>query len=149
VNAQLCAGLQARMVLYQYDFCDAGACDGYKLSVKGVARLADIARMLPATNFHPITIEASFQNPQLDARRREFVMQTLGQLNVPVPEQLVVVASLQERGLNGTDSIILTRNLYRATTTGGAQQPTTTATYNGANGGTGTGGATATGGQTQ
>jgi hypothetical protein len=139
------------MVLYQYDFCDPTACDGYKLSPKGVARLADLARMLPASNFHPIIIEASFQNPQLDAHRRYFVLQTLGQMNVPVPEQLVVVGKPESaNGLSGSEALILNHNLYRDTAAGGAQLPTTNATYNSANGGTGTGGLGATsGGQAQ
>jgi hypothetical protein len=100
--------------------------------------------MLPASNFHPITIEASFQNPQLDARRRDFVLQTLAQLNVPVPDQLIVVGTPNARALDGGEALILNHGLYRATAAGGAQLPTTNATYNGANGGTGTGGATAT-----
>jgi hypothetical protein len=145
LNAQICAGLKARMVLYQYDFCDASACDGYKLSPKGVLRLADLARMLPATNFQPIMIEASFQNPQLDARRRNFVLQTLNQLNVPVPEQLVVVGTPDARGMSGSDALLLNSNLYYDTHARGSQLPTTSATYNGTNGGTGTGGAGITG----
>jgi hypothetical protein len=150
VCAQICTGLQARMVLYQYDFCDPTACDGYKLSVKGVTRLAELARMLPASNFHPITIEASFQNPQLDARRRDYVLQTLGLLNVPVPDQLVVVGKPDAPGLNGQEALILNRNLDRDVRAGGSQLPTTNATYNSANGGTGTGGmGTTSGGQAQ
>jgi hypothetical protein len=109
------------MVLYQYDFCDASACDGYKLSPKGVARLTDIARMLPTTNFHPITIEASLQNAQLDAARRAYVLRTLSHLNLPVPEQLVVVGTPQTPGLNGTEALILHANLLRDTKAGGSQ----------------------------
>jgi hypothetical protein len=142
--------MQARMVLYQYDFCDAGACDGYKLSVKGVARLADMARMLPATNFHPIMVEASFQNPQLDARRRVFVLQTLGQLNVPVPDQLVVVGTPQDRGICGEDALILTQNMYNDTRARGAQLSSPNATYGASSvGGGSSGGGSSGNGQSQ
>jgi hypothetical protein len=147
MKAQVCAGLQARMVLYQYDFCDPTACDGYKLSSKGVARLADLARMIPASNFHPIMIEASFQNPQLDALRRSYVLQKLGQLNFPVPEQLVVVGTPQDRGICGEDGLILTQNMYNDVRARGAQLSTPSATYGGSTG-SGGGGAS-TSGQTQ
>jgi hypothetical protein len=118
--AQICSGTKARMVLYQYDFCDAAACDGYKLSVKGLARLADIARMLPATDFHPITIEASFQNPQLDARRRAYVLLVLNQLNIPVPEQVVVVGPPPTPGFNGQESLLLQLSVLRQLQNGGS-----------------------------
>jgi hypothetical protein len=150
LNCQLCAGLKARMVLYQYDFCDAAACDGYKLSPKGVVRLAEIARMLPASSFSPITIEAAFQNPKLDAARRAYVLQTLNQLNLPVPEQLVVVGAPQAGpGVSGAEALIVNQNIYRDVKAGGSQLPTSNASYGQTNGGTGTGGNSAAGNSNQ
>ena len=84
-------GWQLASVLYHYDFCDETACDGFKLNAKGYERLQDIARMFPCSNFQPIIIETTPQNAKLDAARREYVWKLLVQLNVSVPDQLVVV----------------------------------------------------------
>ena len=114
LKVQICNGLAARFVLYEYDFCDAASCDGCKLSPKGYERLTDIARMYPASNFQPIVIEST-QDPTLDAARRDYVWKSLLQMDRPVPGQLVVVGHPRTPSLNGQEAAILHVNLLKQT----------------------------------
>jgi hypothetical protein len=123
-NAQICNGIGARMTLYHYDFCDARAADGYKLNERGVARLGDIARMFPCSNFHPIVIEYTSRNSALDAARRDYVLRALRQMSVPVPEHLVVVGRPEVKGLRGDEAVILDKNLKEQTKNGPTASPT-------------------------
>jgi hypothetical protein len=115
LNAQICNGLAARMVLYHYDFCDAAGADAGQLNEHGMARLADIARMFPRSCFHPILIERSSCNAALDAARREYVVRMLGQMNASVPDALVVVGKPATPGLSGQEAVLLHKNLIEQT----------------------------------
>ena len=119
-KTQICNGLAGGFVLYEYDFCDAAACDNYKLSPKGYERLADIARMFPCMNFHPILIESTPHDAKLDAARREYVWKQLLQLNSPVPFQLVVVGHPRTPALRGDEADIIYKNLLKQTESSGA-----------------------------
>ena len=141
-KTQIRNGVAARLVLYQYDFCEPEACDGYKLSAKGYERLEDIARMFPAGNLQPIVIETTPENPKLDAARREHVWKALLQMNAAVPDHLVVVGHPRMPALNGQEALILHANLLKQTQSGGLLQGTA---GGGASGGASGGGSTSGG----
>jgi hypothetical protein len=114
--------MAARLVLYQYDFCDAAACDGYKLSPKGFERLEEIARIFPCSDGQPILIESTPHDAKLDATRRDYVWRSLLQMNVPVPDHLVVVGHPRTPALNGQEAVILHLNLLKQVQSSGAPQ---------------------------
>lgn len=120
MGTQILNGMAARMVLYQYDFCDGTADEAAKLNPHGYRRLCEIAAMLQYCSAYPVVIEYTPGNPALDAARRDHVLKALGELTVAVPEQGVIVGVPAVRGLSGEEAFTIHQNLLRDTESGGA-----------------------------
>lgn len=104
VNRQIRNGTRDRMVLYLYDFHDAGLGDETTLNPHGLRRLDDLRRMMQC-NSTPLVIEPSGKNAELDEARREHVLSLLQDSTFAVPEDWVVVARPDARGLHGEDAL--------------------------------------------
>jgi hypothetical protein len=106
-------GQAARMVLYHYDFQPGGSA----LNLRGKDRLAKIAaRFVP--DGHPIIIERILDNPVLGEARREAVLKELGQLQIPVSPDAVVVGAPPAIGLHGVEAELIYLNQLSQTQAG-------------------------------
>jgi len=96
-------GEAARMVLMEYDFESGGS----KLNYRGLQQLGSIAYMLPR-NFFPVIIEQSKTgNPELDAQRRQEVLNILAQAPFPVAPERILVANPIPAGMDSPQPSIV------------------------------------------
>jgi len=116
IKAQIENGMAAQMVLYRYDFESDAAGEGLKLNDRGHKQLVKIARMLQC-NPCPLIIEATDENRELAAMRRDYVLAALRQLSCDIPDELVVVADSPVVGLDGEEALLIHGNMLRGTQT--------------------------------
>jgi hypothetical protein len=114
-RTQVSNGEAARMVLYNFDFCDGGD----TLNVRGKDKLAQIAAMM-CRNPYPLVIERTPYDIRLGEARRVAVLNELAQCGLPIPRERVVVAAPIANGLNSLEAPIIGSNLLRQTTQQGA-----------------------------
>ena len=134
-------GEAARMVLFEYDFEE----NSERLSPRGMLQLSRISYMLPR-NFFPLVIQASpHGNANLDAARRQAVLDALAQGNFPVPEERVVVNRPPTYGIDGVDANIFYTDLLNTATNRAAFRTGLEGDIQGPAGGGGAGGATSGG----
>lgn len=119
VRTQIANGMATRMVLYQYDFHDRTFNDPSTLNPHGHRRLAKIAEMLQC-DIWPAVIEPADGNPELDAARRNHVLSSLHEWMESVPEEWVVVAPPETRGLDGEEALEIYDNMIQQTIMGSA-----------------------------
>lgn len=114
MQAQAAKGEAALMVLHHFDFVP---CQG-ELNYRGRLQLQKIARRALQNPF-PIIIEASQQDPKLDAARYAAVVSELA--FSPVPAERVVIGSSPARPMDGIDAELIHQNLLRLMEQGSAQ----------------------------
>lgn len=110
LSRNICNGIAAQMVLYQYDFCDAPAPEGARLNIHGQKRLYEIAQMLQCCPYPVLVERAVCTSParagcldaaRLNEARQEYVTKAFRQLGVPAH---VVVGEPAARGLRGEEA---------------------------------------------
>lgn len=114
-NTQVTNGNAARMVFYDYDFVS----DGDQLNLRGQDKLTAIAARLP-TNFFPIIIERTPQNPGLDQARRLAILNQLSSGSFPVPAERVVIGRPIANGMRGIDGLLVEQNRLGNILSGGS-----------------------------
>jgi len=118
---QIVKGQAALTVLHHYDFEQ----DQAELNFRGRQRLHTIAER--AVRFgHPIVVEASRDNLQLDSARRAHVLTELSALPYDIDEGQVVIGFARTRGLDGLDAELIHQNLLQQTSAGGQSATATT-----------------------
>ncbi len=118
LRTQILSGMSARLVLYRYDFCDDLGENAAELNPHGRRRLEDIFRIAQDCELYPIVIEQTPDNPQLDAARKEHVMNLLQQWAFAVPEDSVVVGRPSALGLHGEEALKIHENLMQHVSSG-------------------------------
>ena len=113
-NRQILGGLAGQMVLYRYDFHDEVLPHGAMLNDHGHRRLENMAVMLQ-NGLYPLVIEPAVNNPQLDARRRQNVLDALKNPTFEVPESWVILARPAGTGLSGVEAAEVYKNLLEHT----------------------------------
>lgn len=116
MQAQIAKGEAALMVLHHFDFVP---CEG-RLSVRGRMQLRKIAERA-AHNPFPIIIEASREDPALDAARHAAVLAELAWFPCPVAADRVFIGPSLTRGLDGLDAELIHQNLLNQTRSGVGQ----------------------------
>jgi hypothetical protein len=67
----------------------------------------------------PLTIEPSIENTNLDVARREFVLDALARLGMPLNPEMVIVDKPRAFGLSGEESEVIYPNQILQTQDGG------------------------------
>lgn len=114
MHSQIAKGEASLMVLHHFDFVP---CQG-ELNYRGRLQLQKIVRRAVQNPF-PIIIEATRDDPHLDAARRAAVISELAFL--PIPEERVVIGLSPARAMDGLDAELVHQNLLRMTGSGFGQ----------------------------
>ena len=101
MKTQVCNGLLASMVLYQYDFCDVASCDAFKLNPHGEKRLLELSDRMLSCNLHPLVIERTLGNPRIDQSRRDYILKLLREAEIAIPDEWIVIGAPATRGMSG------------------------------------------------
>ena len=111
-RAQIFSGWSARLVLYQYDFCDGGV----TLNLSGQRRLKDLATGFDCWSQHRLLIEATPDHPQLAVARRNHVTKMLHDSGVPAQVEVGVPTGFMP---TGDEALLMNMNLLRQVRSGG------------------------------
>lgn len=114
MHSQIAKGEASLMVLHHFDFVP---CQG-ELNYRGRLQLQKIVRRAVQNPF-PIIIEATRDDPHLDAARRAAVISEMAFL--PIPEERVVIGLSPARAMDGIDAELVHQNLLRMTGSGSGQ----------------------------
>ena len=126
MNVQIANGQAAQLVLYRYDFQDAGGPDPSVLNRYGLSRLE---RLLPRMEScpWPLIIEPVPDHPEISHARRLHVLQWLStKMGAPINDGRVVVAYPPAAGLSGVEAIEIDASLIQQTRTKGGPMPSDT-----------------------
>jgi hypothetical protein len=99
-RTQVANGLAAKMVFYHYDFVDGTS----QLNTRGRDKLATVAATLP-TNFLPIVVERTPNEPGLDQSRKSVLVAELGRGSFPVPAERVLIGPTVSYGMTGYEAL--------------------------------------------
>jgi hypothetical protein len=111
-RAQISSGWAARLVLYQYDFCDGGV----TLNPSGQRRLKDLATGFDCWSHHRLLIEATPDRPQLAAARRNHVTKMLHDSGIPAHVEVGTPTGFMP---TGDEALLMNMNLLRQVRSGG------------------------------
>jgi hypothetical protein len=111
-RAQISSGWAARLVLYQYDFCDGGV----TLNPSGQRRLKDLATGFECWSHHRLLIEATPERPQLAAARRNHVTKMLHDSGIPAHVEVGTPTGFMP---TGDEALLMNMNLLRQVRSGG------------------------------
>ena len=111
-RAQISSGYAARLVLYQYDFCDGGV----TLNPSGQRRLRDLVTGFECWAHHRLLIEATPDRPQLAVARRNHVTKMLHDSGIPAQVEVGVPTGFMPMG---DEALLMNQNLLRQVRTGG------------------------------
>ncbi|MCY2986396.1 MAG: hypothetical protein NTY19_00770 [Planctomycetota bacterium] len=103
-QVQIANGQAAGLVLYRYDFCDETGLEGPGLNAHGQKRLYLMLVQCRLGGGHPLVIERTPDNPQLDLARRNFVLKVLNDARV---SSAVVVGEPLAKGMPGAEALLL------------------------------------------
>ena len=84
--------------------------DAFRLNSHGKKRLQEMAAVLQECGVYPLVIEPTPDRPELDAARRDQVVQILTEKLFTVPEEWVVVADPAARGVSGDEAMRIYRD---------------------------------------
>ena len=113
---QIANGLAARLILYRCDFCDGAETDAPRLNDHGWKRLNELLAVQQCWGSLPLVIEATPDQPQVDAARRQYVMNQLEQAHVPAK---VVIGVPLVPGVPGVEATELNTRLLQQVRSGG------------------------------
>jgi hypothetical protein len=111
-RAQISSGVAARLVLYQYDFCDGGV----TLNPSGQRRLKDLATGFDCWSHHRLLIEATPERPQLAVARRNHVTKMLHDSGIPAQVEVGTPTGFMPMG---DEALLMNINLLRQVRSGG------------------------------
>ncbi|MCU0978844.1 MAG: hypothetical protein MUF25_06715, partial [Pirellulaceae bacterium] len=111
-RAQISSGYAARLVLYQYDFCDGGV----TLNQQGQRRLKDLVTGFDCWAHQRLLIEATPDRPQLAAARQKHVTKMLHDSGIPAQVEVGVPTGFMPMG---DEALLMNMNLLRQVRTGG------------------------------
>lgn len=114
---QIMGGLAGQMVLYRYDFHDEVLPDAARLNDHGQRRLEKMSALLQ-NGLYPVVIERAVANPELDAQRRQNVLDALKNPLFEVPEPWVVLGRPAEAGFSAVEAAEVYKNLLQHTRSG-------------------------------
>lgn len=121
IDTQIDNGTAAGMVLYRCDFCDPCSGAGNKLSPNGHRWPARMAGLMEYCGFYPLTIEATGRR-ELDSARRNYVLNTLGNLGFAGSADWVVIGRPEFPMLSGEEAVRVYNSMLQE-----ARVPTTVA----------------------
>jgi hypothetical protein len=112
-RAEVANGEAARMTFYHYDFVDGTS----NLNLRGADKMQEIRAMLP-TNFAPVVVERTPDQPKLAEARRAMLVAELSRDDFPVPAQRVVIGKPVPIGRTGGEAAIISLNQVGAVLSG-------------------------------
>ncbi len=107
ITKQVVNAAAARMVLYRYDFHEGILGDATTLNPHGRRRLRTVARLAQCCEQCPVIIEPSDGHPEIDAARRQHVIEALAAMDCPVAGDRIVIRVPRSAGLRGVEALAI------------------------------------------